>query len=253
MTKHPIDPTFGSCDPRSVDQAPRVSGQKKGVIGLKSEELFLEVASVLPTSGVNGPGVRSVIWLQGCDLRCRGCCNPDFLEIRPARRVRIEVLLEWVLEQTEIEGITLSGGEPTLQAKELVPLCKKLRESGLSVVSYSGHYYEELLERSKSQPALRELLGCIDLLIDGPYDHQQAPGGLWRGSANQRLVPLSQRYVELCRQIDAQGPNRAIEIHVGNNNATWTGIFPPSLARRVTALTNGVSDVNTLTPSDQKE
>ncbi|MDA8182863.1 MAG: 4Fe-4S cluster-binding domain-containing protein, partial [Actinomycetota bacterium] len=75
----------------------------------------LEIAAVLPASQVNGPGSRAVIWLQGCDLRCAGCCNPDFLEIRPARTVRVEVVLEWLLGLEGVEGVTLSGGEPTLQ------------------------------------------------------------------------------------------------------------------------------------------
>lgn len=205
----------------------------------------LEIAAVLPASQVNGPGSRAVIWLQGCDLRCAGCCNPDFLEIRPARTVRVEVVLEWLLGLEGVEGVTLSGGEPTLQAEALVPLCRALREEQLSVVCYSGHRYEELLERAESAPALGELLELVDLLIDGPYDHRLAPGGLWRGSANQRLVPLSDRYRHACRDADSKGAERAVEVHVGPGRAVWTGIFPPSLARHV-ALRTGWSQATSV-------
>jgi anaerobic ribonucleoside-triphosphate reductase activating protein len=203
----------------------------------EDQHVPLEVAAVLAASAVNGPGQRAVIWLQGCDLRCPGCFNPDFLEVRPARTVRTEVLVEWALGLAGVEGITLSGGEPTLQAEGLVPLCRALQDQGLGVVSYSGHRYEELLDQARSRPALTELLGTLDLLIDGPYERRLAPGGLWRGSANQRLVPLSERYEQACKDADARGLVGAVEVHVAHGSATWTGTFSSSLASEVAALT----------------
>lgn len=198
----------------------------------------LNLGTFLPRSKVNGPGCRAVIWVQGCDQRCSGCYNPELLEVRDHRWFGVDVVAERILRIDGIEGVTYSGGEPTLQAGALAALSQLLRSHGLSVVCYSGHSYEQLCRSGTTDVQL--LLENVDLLIDGPFDRSRVPGGIWRGSANQRLIALSDRYARLCASGGAdveQGIGGSaltpVEIHVGNGRTTWTGVFPPKLAREV--------------------
>ncbi|MDA8386504.1 MAG: 4Fe-4S single cluster domain-containing protein [Actinomycetota bacterium] len=203
----------------------------------------LNLAGFLPRSRVNGPGQRAVLWVQGCDLRCPGCCNPAFLKIRHRRSVAAEVAAEAIVRLGDVEGVTYSGGEPTLQASGLARLSRILRSEGLSVMCYTGHTYEELL--ASGNAAVAALLDSIDLLVDGPYVRALAPGGIWRGSANQRLVPLTPRYADLCADIAGSALDHdtsvavGVEVHLRADSLTWTGIFPPELVRRVEAYLLG--------------
>jgi anaerobic ribonucleoside-triphosphate reductase activating protein len=85
------------------------------------------VHSMLPRSAVNGPGERAVVWLQGCDLRCRGCFNPASHPFRRDRDAPVEEISEWILACDAIEGVTFSGGEPFQQAGDLRRLCEYIR------------------------------------------------------------------------------------------------------------------------------
>ncbi len=144
-----------------------------------------------------GPGRRAVIWVQGCPFACRNCIVPESWDAAGGEVISIAELVVWTLAQTEIEGLTLSGGEPMAQAEALTALvcAVKAQRSAMSVVCYTGYTYEHL--RDQGAPAQRELLAHIDILIDGIYLAQRHADLLWRGSANQRLICLSERYREL--------------------------------------------------------
>lgn len=142
---------------------------------------------------VLGPGKRAVIWVQGCSLGCKGCIIPESWRRFDGESVGTEHLAKWVFRQQGIEGVTFSGGEPMQQPAALAQLAGVLQGRGLGIVCYSGYTLEDLLRSGSDHQ--RELLTRIDLLIDGPYiDALHAPL-LWRGSSNQRLIPLSNRYV----------------------------------------------------------
>jgi len=152
---------------------------------------LLNVHALLPHSRANGPGVRAVIWLQGCLRQCPGCFNPDLLPVEPRQLLTPRQLWEWTESVTDIEGVTLSGGEPMLQAEALVEYLGLLRASSpLSVLLYTGYYLEE----NPSQPFGSEVLALVDVLVDGPYDQSQPAHDGLRGSANQRLHLLTGRY-----------------------------------------------------------
>ena len=92
-----------------------------------------------------------------------------------------------------IRGVTLSGGEPFLQAESLVPFAKLTKERGLNLIAYTGYYFEELLNLSKTNQYIIELLKYIDVLIDGPFELDKKDLSLpFRGSRNQRLVDVKQ-------------------------------------------------------------
>lgn len=144
---------------------------------------------------VLGPGDRAVFWVAGCELRCRGCIAP---ETHPAagREVPVRDLGGWVVRHAR-DGLTISGGEPMLQARAIARVIDEVREArpGLHVMLYSGYRLEWL--RSKGSVNQRRLLRHVDLLVDGPYIERLHAPVRWRGSRNQRLIDLSGQTPEL--------------------------------------------------------
>lgn len=142
---------------------------------------------------VLGPGIRYVVWVQGCMKRCPGCVSPEAQPLEGGTELAVDALAEEILSVEGIEGITISGGEPFLQAGALVRLIDAIRSRrDLGVIVYTGCLLEEL---QTDRPAgAKELLSRIDLLIDGPYVDELNDDGALRGSSNQRAIPLTDRY-----------------------------------------------------------
>ena len=140
--------------------------------------------------------MRAVLWVQGCEFSCTGCIVPESWKNTKGEEIEVDTCAVWLLSQPEIEGVTLSGGEPMLQAAALVNLIDTIQaERSLGIVCYTGFRFEQL--QYSGNLAQRELLHRIDLLIDGPYIEELHDDLLWRGSRNQRLLPLSNRYRNL--------------------------------------------------------
>lgn len=153
----------------------------------------LQIGARIPLTEAEGPGKRFAIWVQGCPLRCAGCCNPQFLPFEGGETISAEDLIAEILATPDIEGVTLIGGEPFAQAEALSPLAARVRGEGLSVMIFTGFPLEELRE-----PAHQALLAMTDLLVDGPY-RRDLPDRTrrWIGSTNQRIHFLSDRYRHL--------------------------------------------------------
>lgn len=153
------------------------------------------VAMLLPQTEAEGPGVRMAVWVQGCPLRCPGCCNPEMLPFDRAEGVTPRTV-EWLLAALEglpAEGLSLLGGEPFAHATALAPLAEGARSLGRSVMVFSGYTLAEL--RSSEDPDVARLLACTDLLVDGPYDAtRRSTRRRWIGSENQEMHFLSERY-----------------------------------------------------------
>src|SRR4051812_43260904 len=110
-------------------------------------ETRLRVAQVVPCTEAEGPGRRFALWLQGCPLRCPGCCNPQMLPFEGGEDLPVSALVQQIIDAAErqgVEGISLLGGEPTAQAEGASFLATQVRKSGLSVMVYSGFTLEEL-------------------------------------------------------------------------------------------------------------
>jgi anaerobic ribonucleoside-triphosphate reductase activating protein len=152
----------------------------------------LNVHAFLPRSQANGPGVRAVVWVQGCSLRCPGCFNPETHSHAPRELVAVTALAERLLaDVAHLEGVSISGGEPLEQAEALLALLRRLRAgSSLSVLLFSGHTLAEI----EAHPLGPAILACTDVLVAGRYDPGQHLGHGLRGSANQRVHLLSDRY-----------------------------------------------------------
>jgi anaerobic ribonucleoside-triphosphate reductase activating protein len=191
----------------------------------------LNIARVLPRSAVNGPGERFVIWVQGCSLRCRGCWNPDTWSPRPRNLVRVAELAESVLAAAGIEGMTLTGGEPFEQAAPLAPLAASLRATGLSIMVFTGYDLEEL-----TSPAQRALLAQCDVIVAGRYrQEERSIGAAWRGSSNQTVHFLTDRYDRSCLDDGV-----SCEVHIAANGSVTVTGFPPPLLTEA----NGMPPLN---------
>lgn len=146
---------------------------------------------IVPRTGAEGPGERYAVWVQGCPLRCVGCCNPEMLEFRPADRRSAAELIEAACA-ADVEGISLLGGEPFAQAGALAPLAEGVRARGLSVMVFSGYTLAELRGQG---PAAARLLAATDLLVDGRFDAtQRSQRRRFIGSENQVMHFLTSRY-----------------------------------------------------------
>ena len=140
-----------------------------------------------------GPGNRFVIWTQGCNRCCPGCMSPKSRDFEDGEAWDTDVLSEKIINTENIEGITISGGEPFLQAEALCEIIEKIRNNrDMGVIIYTGYQYYELLE--SGEIAVRKLLSLCDLLIDGPYVEEYNDGKSLRGSSNQKIIPLTERY-----------------------------------------------------------
>ena len=138
---------------------------------------------------VDGPGLRYTIFTQRCFHNCSGCHNPKSHDINGGYLKDIQDILSEITANPLLDGITLSGGEPMLQVKPLIEICKEVKAMGLNIVVYSGFTYEEILKDAKK----KELLQLCDMLIDGKFEQdKKSLALLYRGSANQRLINVQE-------------------------------------------------------------
>jgi anaerobic ribonucleoside-triphosphate reductase activating protein len=152
----------------------------------------VKVAGTERNSVVDGPGLRTVIFAQGCPRRCPGCHNPGALDPAGGSWRDAEELLADIFTDPGIHGVTFSGGEPFLQAPAFAFLAERCREKGLSIVTYSGYTYEELVQMAGVDPPAAALLLASDILVDGPYREEERDISLaFRGSRNQRIIDLA--------------------------------------------------------------
>ena len=153
------------------------------------------VAGVVQDSIVDGPGFRFVVFAQGCELRCEGCHNPATWDRGGGTETPVDDLISEMLGNPLTDGLTLSGGEPFLQAAECVRLAMAAREGGLNVWAYSGFVFEELLRLAEAEPPVGELLRLVDVLVDGPFVLAERTLSLkWRGSRNQRVIDVRESF-----------------------------------------------------------
>lgn len=188
------------------------------------QEQALKISHLAQGTQVLGPGNRAVIWVHGCCFSCPGCLaerykTGAFTDYSP------QALADWYLSIPDAQGLTVSGGEPMLQARLLAQTIRLIRaQRDTGVIIYTGFTYEDLLEKAKSDPGIGALLDCTDLLIDGPYLQQLDDGGPYRGSSNQRLLPFTDRYLSDINEYYSASKGRQIEIHFASAEATMIGV-----------------------------
>ena len=148
---------------------------------------MIRVHAIEPRSRANGPGARTVVWMQGCTLGCAGCFNPA-THAGGGTPMSVDDVMSHV--PADIQGLSLSGGEPLQQAAAIVPLLDAARARGMSTLEFSGYTQDEIAVL----PSGPDVLARLDVLIDGRYVVAQRLAIGFRGSANQHIVLLTNRY-----------------------------------------------------------
>lgn len=157
----------------------------------------LSVAAWCENTQMLGPGHRFALWLQGCPFSCPDCVAPAFIPSIGGYQLSAEKLAEAIISIPDIQGITISGGEPFLQAETLLLLLELLRDNTmLSIILYSGYRLQELRKMQDSRPAIKQVLAQLDVLIDGRYQPELNDSLGLRGSSNQQVYFLTPRYAQ---------------------------------------------------------
>lgn len=156
------------------------------------KKLPIRLYGIIRESIVDGPGLRFVVFVQGCPHDCPGCHNPESHDPAGGFLTDTEKIWRNFLKNPSIKGITFSGGEPFLWGRELSEVGRAVREAGFDVMTYSGYTYEKLLEMAKSDESVASLLEVTNYLVDGPFIKAQRDLTLkYRGSRNQRILDIT--------------------------------------------------------------
>ncbi len=184
--------------------------------------MTLRLHAFLPRSRANGPGWRSVVWVQGCSLGCPGCFNPQ-THSRDGASETLEVaeVMERVLA-AGTEGLTVSGGEPLQQAEAVVTLLEEARAAGLSTLLFTGLTWEEV----QRLPLAPRILRCVDVMMAGRYVAERRVAHGLLGSANQTMHLLSPRHT--LEEIAATPEAEAVILPDGR--VVFSGILQASAA-----------------------
>lgn len=140
-------------------------------------------------SVVDGPGLRTVVWCQGCTHFCLQCHNPATHCLTGGFEKPVSAVIQQILAIEVQSGVTFSGGEPMLQAKSCAEIASALKRQNINIWCYTGYVFEELL----TKPECLAFLQYIDVLVDGRFIPGLKSYNLaFRGSANQRLVAVAE-------------------------------------------------------------
>lgn len=149
----------------------------------------VRIAGVVKESIVDGPGIRFVVFAQGCRHFCEGCHNPATHDFNSGKLVDIEAIIKEMKKNPLLDGITLSGGEPFEQPEGFGELAKRSKELGYHVMAYTGYTYETLM--GKKDASQLHLLENSDILVDGKFEVEKKSLMLkFRGSKNQRIIDV---------------------------------------------------------------
>ena len=155
-------------------------------------EIRLATPKIQKDSIVDGEGIRSVIWTQGCPHNCEGCHNPLTHSFDDGVLVSLDDIKSQIDDLEAQEGITFSGGDPMMQPEACFEIAKYAKGRGYNIWCYTGFTYESLLVLSKKNNYILKFLECIDVLVDGKFIlAEKSYDSVFRGSRNQRLIDVN--------------------------------------------------------------
>jgi len=187
------------------------------------KESMIRYSEKVANTTLLGPGDRAVLWVFGCCFDCPGCIAYNFKHGKYTEETA-ENLAEWFLG-TGKDGITISGGEPMMQAALLSEMVDRIRgRRDIGVVVYTGFYYEELLKRAKEDQGIADFLQQIDILIDGPYMAELNHNEPYRGSSNQRIISLTNRYKDEIEEYYYRSEGRKVEVRISDDKTLMIGV-----------------------------
>ena len=145
--------------------------------------------NIQPDSIVDGEGIRTVIWFQGCLHHCKECHNPETWNFDGGIEFDVEEIKAEIKNLKYQNGVTLSGGDPFFQPIAALEIAKYAHSLGLNVWCYTGFTFEELLDEDIAK---KEFLKNIDVLIDGRFEIvKKSLACKFRGSTNQRIIDVT--------------------------------------------------------------
>ncbi len=154
--------------------------------------MVIRLASELQLdSVVDGTGIRTVVWTQGCLHNCPGCHNPSTHDFDGGFEKDVDEMIEEISELEAQDGVTFSGGDPFYQPEACALIARAVHKYKMDVWCYTGFTFEELLDMSKKNPAIMDFLKQIDILVDGRFIMAKHSYNLkFRGSSNQRIIDV---------------------------------------------------------------
>lgn len=186
------------------------------------------IARILYPVEVLGPGKRVGIWVSGCPHHCKGCANPELWGQDESRNISIEKilgLLSRILQTEPVDGFTITGGEPFYQHEDLAQLLSALSVYSDDIIVFSG-YYREQIEKFTS-------LNNIAVLIDGPYIEARNRGLTLRGSDNQSIYILNEKYRSLYERYFQENTSSSIQNFIERESVISVGIHRPNFRGKV--------------------
>lgn len=151
----------------------------------------VRLAGIAYESLVNGPGMRRVLFAQGCKHNCYGCFNSETHDFSGGEELDMDEIIKDISENPMIKGVTFSGGDPLEQPEEFAYMAEKIKGLGLNIWCYTGYTFEYIIKSLNSRSGWESLLNNIDVLVDGKFDNSKTQDGLrFRGSTNQRFIDV---------------------------------------------------------------
>lgn len=186
-------------------------------------ENIIRYSERIESTQLLGPGERAVLWVFGCCFDCPGCIAYNF-KYGSYYEETVDAMVDWVLS-TGKSDITISGGEPMLQAKALGAMIEGVRKvRNVGVIVYTGYLYEDLINKVYCDEGIKHFLRQTDVLIDGPYVEEKNNNEPYRGSANQRVIQLTGRYSERVEEYYFSNKGRNIEVRLNGDKTLMIGV-----------------------------
>jgi len=154
---------------------------------------MINVAGIYHNDLVNGPGLRTVLFLQGCPHHCKGCHNRHTWDVGVGKDFRLSELYKELTKNPMDKGITISGGEPLMQWEMLFPVVRKLKNNGYDLILYTGYKTTWINNKIKTDSKLLSFLSLFDMVITEPYIEAErvSPDDYrWYGSYNQKVCKI---------------------------------------------------------------
>ena len=189
----------------------------------------LNIASICRSTRALGPGLRAAIWVQGCPFKCEDCISPEYIPDKPAHQITPKDLADIIIDNPKIQGVTISGGEPMMQAAGLARFVWDARlKKDIDVICFSGFKYSKLVAYPPKS-GIHSLLKELDVLIDGAYMNELNDNKGLRGSSNQEICFLSNRL----ENYDFVDTPRKVELIIQDEKVISIGVPPRAVPEKI--------------------
>jgi anaerobic ribonucleoside-triphosphate reductase activating protein len=156
-----------------------------------SDEKLIRLSGIAYESLVNGPGVRRVLFSQGCLHNCKNCHNQSTHSFTGGKLIDIDVLINDIRNNPMLKGVTFSGGDPMEQAEKFAYIAKEIKKTGLNIWCYTGYTFEHIIQQKDKRDGWEELLNYVDVIVDGRFEDEERDSTIrYRGSRNQRIIDV---------------------------------------------------------------